>query len=32
MNVHDAVVQVLLIVIPAAILALINNFRGRDSL
>jgi hypothetical protein len=32
MSVHDAVVQVLLIVIPAAILALVNNFRGRDSL
>jgi len=32
MSVHDAIVQVLLVVIPAAILALINNFRGRDSL
>jgi hypothetical protein len=31
MSIQDAVVQVLLIVIPAAILALINNFSGRDS-
>jgi hypothetical protein len=28
MSVHDAIVQVLLILIPAAVLALINNFRG----
>jgi hypothetical protein len=34
MSVHDAIVQVLLILLPAAVLALINNFRGvrdRDS-
>jgi hypothetical protein len=35
MSVHDAIVQVLLILIPAAVLALINNFRSdirdRDS-
>jgi hypothetical protein len=35
MSLQDAIVQVLLIVIPAAVLALINNFRGtsrdRDS-
>lgn len=30
MSVHDAIVQVLLIVIPAAVLALINNFRGNS--
>jgi uncharacterized integral membrane protein len=35
MSIHDAIVQLLLILIPLAILALINNFRGdvrdRDS-
>jgi hypothetical protein len=34
MSVHDAIVQVLLILIPASVLALINKFRGvrdRDS-
>jgi len=31
MSLQDAVVQVLLIVIPLAVLALINNFSGRDS-
>jgi hypothetical protein len=28
MSIHDAIVQILLIVLPAAILSLINNFRG----
>jgi hypothetical protein len=28
MSIHDVVVQVLLILIPAAVLELINNFRG----
>jgi|HubBroStandDraft_6_1064221.scaffolds.fasta_scaffold01574_15 hypothetical protein len=31
MSIQDAIVQVLLIVIPVAILALINNFSGRNS-
>lgn len=34
MSVHDAIVQVLLILLPVSVLALINNFRGvrdRDS-
>lgn len=30
MSVHDAIVQVLLIVIPVAILSLINTFRRRS--
>jgi hypothetical protein len=28
MSIHDAIVQILLIVLPGAILSLINNFRG----
>jgi hypothetical protein len=31
MSLHDAIGQILLIVIPVAILSLINNFSGRGS-
>jgi hypothetical protein len=31
MSLHDAIVQILLIVIPVAILSLINNFSGPES-
>lgn len=31
MSLHDALVQLLLILIPAAVLSLINNFSGRES-